>query len=107
MQPTLLDALDARDAAIERAGDAAPAAWIRAATETLDELIEAGQPFSTDDLWARLPAPPEPRAMGAVIVAASRAKRIVQVGYRKSERARCHARPIPVWVRATAKGGSE
>ena len=65
------------------------------ATDTFD--------FTTDDIWrelatAPLPTPHEPRALGALMVAAHRAGLIAPTDrYRQSKRPECHARPIRVW----------
>lgn len=77
--------------------------WLREARDALTQLIRAGRPFTTDDVWAVLdargvPAPREPRAMGAVTRAAAREERMVKTReYVNSTRPGCHARPIPVW----------
>jgi hypothetical protein len=101
MRQLTLDDLDCgeslRDAAIEQVAAYAPPSWMAEAGQVLDGLIARGGEFTTDQLWEVLPSCPEPRAMGAVIRSAARAGRIVQTGYRRSSRAACHARPIPVW----------
>lgn len=77
--------------------------WLARARGALNDLVRAGRPFTTDDLWAELdrlgvPAPREPRAMGAVTSGAARDGRIVKTReYVNSVRPGCHARPIPVW----------
>lgn len=77
--------------------------WLARATSALGTLVHRGRPFTTDDVWELLdtwavPAPREPRAMGAVTRAAARDKRIVKTTeYVNSTRPGCHARPIPVW----------
>lgn len=77
--------------------------WLAEATRILHDLIRAGRPFTTDDIWAELderevPAPREPRAMGAVTRPASRDHRIVKTGeWINSNRPGCHSRPVPVW----------
>ena len=87
----------ARDQAIALTGTAnadfvaAIVAWIRD--------VDVGYAFTTDDLWSRFVHPPEPRAMGAAIVAARRAGLIRAAGYVKSTRKECHARPVARWER--------
>lgn len=88
----------AADEAIARAGAAAPGDWTAAARATLRALAASGAEFTTDDLWAQLPSPPEPRAMGAVIRWGALQGLIVDTGRsRKSNRPECHARPVSIW----------
>lgn len=89
----------ARDEAIRNVERGAPAAWLAAAS-ALIKAFPAGTHFTTDDLWAKLTSPPEPRAMGAVVKHASMTGLITSTGrYLKSARAECHARPVAVWER--------
>lgn len=85
-------------AAVARAAAAAPDAWTQDARGALRLIAATGIEFTTDDLWARLPAPPEPRAMGAIIRWGAEQGVIVDTGRaRKSTRPECHARPVTIW----------
>jgi hypothetical protein len=59
--------------------------------------------FTTDDVWEHLfqndlPMPHEPRALGAVMVAAARARIIAPTDrYTPSARPECHRRPVKIW----------
>lgn len=98
----MTDAEDARDAAIEDVRRGAPVEWLAAAM-SLIRSFPPGRLFTTDALWEKLPAPPEPRAMGAVIRHAADLGLIRSTGhYWKSGRVQCHARPVAVWERVEA-----
>lgn len=90
----------------QAAMDAAPARWREAAERTVRWLAMECNSFTADDIWKRLtdfgyPDPPEPRALGGVLRSLARSGLIQQTGtWRKSARAECHHRPIPVWTRA-------
>lgn len=75
----------------------APADWKNAASAALARLAATGAPFTTDDVWAQVPQPQEPRALGALIRAAARAGAIRRVGWRESSRPECHSRPVAMW----------
>lgn len=102
-QPSLLDALTARDEAIDRVEANAHDLWLAAAREALDELCATRESFTSDDLWAALDgrdvSTHEPRAMGAVLRQAARDGLVAGTRqYRPSVRPACHARPVRVWV---------
>lgn len=88
----------ALQAALTQVEANAPADWKNAASAVLARLAASGEPFTTDDVWAALPHPPEPRAIGALIRAAAHAGRIRRVGWRASSRPECHARPVAMWT---------
>lgn len=93
-----------RDAAIEAVGDAAPEAWKVSARALVMELAMSGRTFTADDVWDLLhqrkaPAPPEPRALGAVVLAVAREGKIVGTGnYVASKIPNRHARPVREWI---------
>lgn len=87
----------ALEGALVRVEVAAPADWKRAASAVLTRLAATGKPFTTDDVWAVVPQPPEPRAMGALIRSAAIAGKIRRVGWRASSRPECHCRPVAIW----------
>ena len=108
-QPGLFDPADEgtrrRDAAIDQARDHAPEDWYRLANRAVVEVTRTHGLFTTDDVWAVLdrwdaPAPPEPRAMGAVMRDIGRSRVAVPTDRtRLSERPECHRRPLRVWRR--------
>lgn len=87
----------ALQAALARVEANAPTDWIDAAKAVLARLAACGEPFTTDDVWAALPQPPEPRAIGALIRTAAQAGKIRRVGWRASSRPECHCRPVAMW----------
>jgi hypothetical protein len=88
-----------RDAAIAQADEHAEVEWKLLAERALWAVIQAGEPFTTDDVWERIDVPHEPRALGAVMQSAARANLIHKTGdYRQSRRPECHARPVAVWA---------
>lgn len=94
----------ARDAAIATAAAGAPEAWTANARALVRQLADAGAEFTTDDLWTRLPQPPEPRAMGAVMTwAADQGLVVATDRTRPSTRPECHARPVRVWAPARTR----
>lgn len=93
------DAIQARDEAIARVQENAPPDWMQEARRTVLAIAETRSSFTTDDVWAALEgAPPEPRALGAVMKGLSREGKIrATSAWRQSVRAECHARPVRVW----------
>lgn len=75
--------------------------WRDAALVTVRLIAHELDEFTTDDVWFVLDgkyATHEPRAMGAIMLQAARARVIVATDrYVKSARPGCHARPIRVW----------
>lgn len=97
---TLFDEMQARDEAIARAAEGAPAVWMERAKGVALHVAASKFDFTTDDVWAYLGEDKvrEPRAMGAVMKALASEGRIRPTGeYRKSARPGCHARPVAVW----------
>lgn len=91
----------AKERAVTGAGAGAPEAWMANARKAVRDLAAAGADFTTDDLWLRLPMPPEPRAMGAVMTWAEATGLCVPTGRTvPSTRPECHARPVRVWAPA-------
>lgn len=96
---TYLDrARAARDESLRRVASHAPADWIGDAKLCVAALARTRKSFTTDDVWGVIGQPPEPRALGAVMMSLSRQGVIAKTGgYVNSARPRCHARPIPMW----------
>lgn len=108
------EARQARDEALERVERGAGDDWkVKALAavrevagrcdyeEVSDDTWVAPRPFTTDDVWELLDAPPEPRALGAVMMTLARAGEIEKTGdYKQSTRKECHCRPIPYWRKA-------
>ncbi len=91
----------AKERAIAGVAAGAPEAWVTEARKVVRELAAAGADFTTDDVWQLVPLPPEPRAMGAVMVWAETAGLVVPTGRTMpSTRPECHARPVRVWAPA-------
>lgn len=91
-----------RAEALAAAYHGAPDDWLRQAQAVVRELAAAGAEFTTDDVWKRLPPPPEPRAIGAVVLWAAQGGLIVNTHRTKtSHRSECHGRPVTVWAPAT------
>ncbi len=81
-----------------RAYDAAPGAWREEAHEVVQRLAEERPEFTTDDVWRVLWQPPEPRALGPVMLIAAKNKLIEKTGRQhNSARPVCHAAPLTVW----------
>lgn len=95
-----------RDEAIARVSDHAPIDWKDQAARAVTVLALLG-PFTTDDVWRVLDewqvlAPPEPRAMGAVMRRLAVTGKIVATGeWVKSARAEAHRNPKAVWKGTT------
>lgn len=108
--------IKARDAALRSVARNAHQPWIEMARECIKYCAQFMPTFTTDDVWAEIedrcrriedgggvaPATHEPRALGAIMRSLSMTHVITTDGdYIKSTRAQSHARPIPVWRRAT------
>lgn len=98
-----LAATEARDEAVHRAGVHADDFWLAAARFALLVTATEQATFTTDDVWQTLAelgigAPAEPRALGALVIEASRAGVIVPTGgWLESSRPSAHRRPCRVW----------
>lgn len=103
-------AVAARDAALATVAAATPGAWRMSALDAIYHLARTVPAFTTDDVWELLhaqavPAPPEARALGAIMREACSLGVIASTdGYRQSCRPQCHARPVRVW-RSCLGGG--
>ena len=99
----ILASASARDIALARVYMAASDAWREAAWKALRRVSKRKAEFTTDDVWRVLDAwgtdaPREPRAMGPVMMLATRVNICVATGqYLKSERVACHRRPLAVY----------
>ena len=83
---------------IARAEAGAGEAWMRLALAAIELVARHQDTLTTDDIWSRIGAPPEPRAMGAVMRLAARQDLIVATSTTiKSAREECHHRDIRVW----------
>lgn len=93
----------ARDEAITRAKEHAPASWWDLAWSALRLVASTHAEWTTDEVWALLDDPgtppvPEPRAMGAVMRRARRAGIAAPTDRTVlSVRPACHRRPVRVW----------
>lgn len=111
--PTLFDeltAMQARDEAIARADDHAEPAWKKAAAMAIRSMAVERDEITTDDVWEWLyemaiEAPHEPRALGSMMLRASRDGLISTTDrVRQSRRPECHARPVRVWRSLVVEG---
>lgn len=72
--------------------------WLSQAMSVIRELCETQEEFCADDIWDRLGATREPRALGAVLrMAAKRGWCKKTHVYLPSKRIECHGRPICLW----------
>jgi hypothetical protein len=108
IQPSLLDdaptfdaaASDAgRDAGMARVLNAADPEWKAVARGAIGALIDDGDEFTADDVWARVGSYPiERRALGPLLRAEADAGRIENTGRRRnSARPEHHSYPMRVW----------
>jgi hypothetical protein len=100
--PTLLDALAARDAGIERADDHADNFWKLQAYALVVWCSRTLPTFTADDIWDELEKSDctthEPAALGPVFLRAARAGMIRKTGdLRPSRHPRRH-RELTVWT---------
>lgn len=90
-----------RDVSIQQVGEHADQDYMRVALRIVAELARTGQPFTTDDVIARMPdgvSTPEPRALGAVMTIARRQGIVEPTSqYRNSTMMTCHGRPKRLW----------
>ncbi len=97
---------DAADRAISQVEAAADPRWMATAYSVIVELAMTRTTFTSDAIWdvldrAKIDAPVEPRALGALLRQSCNEGLIVATGeYRPSARAVCHASPKRVWRRA-------
>lgn len=82
--------------------------WKVDVERVLGQLIAKGEPFNADDLRRMavvqaIPEPHHPNCWGALIGAASKAKRITMIGIDKNTIPSAHARLIGKWIRATTE----
>lgn len=91
-------ALSARDEALERLAEQADADWkARAYAAVLMTAFDRGAAgFIADDVWTYLDLPPQPKALGAVLMRLAREKRIVPTGEVRPHPKR-HATKTTVW----------
>jgi hypothetical protein len=102
MQPSLFDqptADAARDEAIARVDAHASPNWKAEALEAVRSLCERQPEFIADDVWETgLPRPAEGRALGAVMMRATRLGFCVGTNeFRKSAQVQCHSNYRRVW----------
>lgn len=104
--PSLLDlaaSYAAADTAVQTVHTHADASWMKAALTVIRWTAYTHQTFTTDEVWDGLweilvPAPHEPRAMGAALrQAVADGIIIATADYRPSARVAAHARPCRVW----------
>jgi len=105
-QTKMTTATDTRNKAIAQVATNTDPTWAAQTMLIIKQIATNTFDFTTDDIWQQLsetslPTPHEPRALGAVMIAAHRAGIITATDkYRQSTRPECHARPIRVWQAA-------
>lgn len=91
-----------RDVALAQVELNADDRWMEAAEAAVRFCARTMDDFTSDDVWARLsgvPAPHEPRAMGAVMRRLAKDGVVVRTDRtRDSERPEAHRGPKRVWV---------
>jgi hypothetical protein len=92
-----------RDEALQRVDTKADPQW-KHVVDTFVCSLPLGEEFTTDRVWFNIEragvTTPEPRALGAIMLALARANIITKTGrYQPTTRAKAHARPIPIWRR--------
>lgn len=93
-------AAQAKEAAIAQVDVHADVDWKRRAERVVLALAGTGGTFTTDDVWAYIEKPREPRALGAVMRMLAKAKRIQTTGtFKKTAQVLRHHAPIAVWIR--------
>tara|TARA_R110001632_G_scaffold15806_1_gene51834 strand:- start:4719 stop:5045 length:327 start_codon:yes stop_codon:yes gene_type:complete len=99
------------DEAIQRAGDHADGAWMRAVMARIKELAAFDIEFTTDAVWEYMEThheetlTHEPRAMGAAMRTAKSRGLCHPTGrYVKTARRQAHGRPVAVWRTTSPKG---
>ena len=75
---TMTTATDTRDKAIAQVATNTDPAWAKQTLDIIKQIATDTFDFTTDDIWqalatASLPTPHEPRALGAIMLAAQRA----------------------------------
>jgi hypothetical protein len=99
----LMPDVPAKITSIRRVHEHADPAWLAQAYSAIQHLCAQRFSFTSDDVWALLdarnvPAPREPRALGAVMRQAARDGLLEASGeYVQSERSECHNRPVAIW----------
>ena len=99
----IIAATEAKEKAIAQVATSTDPKWFAECYRIVVATATNTNDFTTDDIWqaladAQLPTPHEPRALGALMIAAHRAGLIAPTDrYRQSKRPECHARPIRVW----------
>ena len=73
--------------------------WANAAELVLDELIESGREFTSEDVRLITGPAPSNGSFGGLFLRAAKAGRIPCVGYERSKRPARHAGLLRAWVR--------
>jgi hypothetical protein len=87
---------------LQRVENNANEAWKDKAYQIVQRLCATRADFTTDEIWEELKKTDEhthePRAIGAIVMRAARARLCEPTDrYKKSTRPECHRRPIQVW----------
>jgi hypothetical protein len=71
--------------------------WADVAQLVLDDLIESGRRFTSEDVRLIVGPAPTPGAEGALVLKAAKAKRIEAVGFTRSQRPARHSGVLRIW----------
>jgi len=97
-------AVDVAKAALgDRTGPArpGPTGWHARARRAVAELAATRDEFTSDDVWAMIPRPPDPRQLGPILMEAADQGLIVRTDRTiNSAGAFNHSRPVRVWETA-------
>lgn len=96
---------EAAEKGIKAAAAKVGTAWMAMALGRLEVVARDREFFTADEVWERISAPADPRAMGAVMRAAKRLRWIEGTGrYRTSGDKVCHGRKKEIWRSLIFKG---
>ncbi len=85
------------------------AEWTDKALAALREFAETHAEFTNEDLIlaaTSVPAPPEKRAWGHIVLLAKKQGLIIKAGYATAKSVHSHCRPVSLWRSLTYKAGA-
>lgn len=88
-----------RDDGVAQVLDNENEAWKAEAREVIEQLIAEGNPFTSEDLTARMTIEPHhPNAVGGFWIHAIKRYDLQVQGYRKASRPSARAHVLPIWL---------
>jgi hypothetical protein len=97
-QPSLLDALAARDEGTARVITNADDEARAVVEQVIRQFARRGVPFSSNDTRPYLPDGIKPQLVGACFLRASTAGLIRGIGYERSTSVSTHGHPVAKWI---------